>query len=188
VLTPKAALLRTAALEPADALLETRSLRNLRALRNLWAPTTDTPAKDYGWLMAAAEATALPAETLSTDDMNGEIVICKEDATTKWIEDVDLTTHRTSQHLLPPQRRAAWWDDAAINQMVAPLLQHPAAVTGWEAVGDHMYAHSALDLDGVPVLPIPSGSPSGVIASRSVDQLSMWAHAPLDEKHRRPSM
>jgi hypothetical protein len=44
------------------------SLRDLRALRHLWAPTTETASKDGGLLMAAAEATALSTEASAPTD------------------------------------------------------------------------------------------------------------------------
>jgi hypothetical protein len=106
----------------------------MRALRDLWAPTPDTTIKDTSWLQAAAEATTLSAETLSTDDVNGESVICEENELIKELQDVDLDFPRNALRTRPPLRTTAWWEEITVTQTVAPLIKHAAVVTGWEAV------------------------------------------------------
>ncbi len=172
VLTPKSALLRSA-LEPADAVIATRgSLRNLRALLDVWAPTTEAASKNDGWLKAAAEATALNAETHSTDDVNGAIVMGADEAPPEWAQEPNLAKPRSTVRTLPPQHTTAWWEDTTITRNVAPLIKHAAAVAGWEAVS----AVSMESADTTSVVAKSSHTSADLVSLSSISALDPATH------------
>jgi hypothetical protein len=168
-LPSKGHLLRLAG-EPSDALLEARSLRNMRALHSLWAPTTAAASKTTGWLIDAAETAATPAEALGAvemefapmtggedvtvpaesdvagmlwaDDINGEVVICEEEVAASAVNNGEFAAEPLSAPIrtAPPLRTTAWWDDPDVARAVAPLVRHAAIVTGWDSVVDVLLA------------------------------------------------
>jgi Ca2+-binding RTX toxin-like protein len=154
----KSALL-TSRLEPSDAVLESHSLRNLRALQRLWAPN-EAPSKAASWLPAAAETTQSPeaaqfaaddvtfepvadlppakesptVENPWVDDGSGEIVICDDEPVTgAEFEPVRQT---------PQGDGTPWWHDPTMTQLIAPHVKHSATVTGWNTVADLLAASS----------------------------------------------
>jgi len=165
VLAPKSASLRSP-LEPSDAVIAARgSLRNLRALLDVWAPTTEAASKNDGWLKAAAEATGLSAETLST-------VFDANEAPNEWLQDANPATPRSNLRTLPPRRTTAWWEDTAIAQSLTPLIKHAAVVTGWEAVN----ALSKASGDTTSVVATSSHAPADFVSLSSISALNPAAH------------
>ena len=163
--------LRTATLEPSDLVLEARSLRNLQALMKVWAPTTAAESKAGGWLMSAAQATALNAETHSPDDVSGASVICEETMPQEWRQKADFATPRSTLRTLPSHRTTAWWEDTAITQTVAPLVKHAAAVTGWEAVST-----LSKESGDPPVVATSSQPNADLLALSSISALDPGSH------------
>jgi Ca2+-binding RTX toxin-like protein len=159
-LPSKGPLLRLAS-EPSDALLEARSLRNLRALQNLWTPTSKTASKGSGWLTAAAETTLaaqesdlsetvlqpefevtsqdllLPSDTTDiewSEDIDGEVVICEEGSPVEWSRAEDPLLGPAAS--TPACAASDWWNDSSVTREAALLVRHAAVITGWAAVAE----------------------------------------------------
>ncbi|HQR20245.1 MAG TPA: hypothetical protein PLE54_09705 [Burkholderiaceae bacterium] len=203
-LPSKGLLLRPAG-EPSDALLESRSLRNMRAMHNLWAPT-GPPSKAASWLTAAAEATMSPAQdSVSMGDVMFEPVGI-EPVTKKWAatkcalaiadtgeiascEDA-LETGVECEPIKPDSSEGPgpWWADPAITRTLTPMARNTAPMTGWNPVADPATALPARATEAAMPAPFADSAQPALQMTARMDLLNMPWTGLVSEWERRSAL